>query len=104
MEATAALSPQSQEENAKHTTEPRASKPAGALTPPTSEEMNHEEFKMENDADSELSELDLDSDDDGEEIEPDHYWDEENGGRIPVFKPVCLPESPRPCCMRGCVA
>lgn len=32
---------------------------------------------------SELSELDSD---DGEDIEPDHYWD---GGKIPVFKPVC---------------
>jgi hypothetical protein len=54
-----------------------ASKPA--LTPPTSEDMDKRDERMS----SELSELD--SDDDGEEIEPDHYFD---GGKIPVFKPV----------------
>ena len=58
-------------------------KPANALTPPTSEEMNHDEMKKEHAEDSELSDLDLD--DDEEEIEPDHYWD---GGRVPVFKPT----------------
>lgn len=57
-------------------------KPANALTPPTSEEMNHDETKKEHD-ESDLSDLDLDDDD--EEIEPDHYWD---GGKIPVFKPT----------------
>lgn len=36
---------------------------------------------------SDLSDLDLD-DEDEEEILPDHYWDGENGGRIPVFKPT----------------
>lgn len=56
-------------------------KPTNALTPPTSEEMNHES-KQEDD-DSELSDLDME--DDGEEIVPDHYWD---GGKIPVFKPT----------------
>ncbi|SMQ54670.1 unnamed protein product [Zymoseptoria tritici ST99CH_3D7] len=61
-------------------------KPTAALTPPTSEEMN--EMKNESQEDSELSDLDLDEDDDMEEIKPDHYWDEENGGRIPVFKPT----------------
>ncbi len=66
----------------KPTIEPVA-KPANALTPPTSEEMNHE-GKTEVHDDSELSDLDLDEDD-GEEIEPDHYWD---GGKIPVFKPT----------------
>lgn len=79
MEATAALSPESQ--HAKPTTEPGA-KPANALTPPTSEEMNHDETKKEQE-DSELSDLELD--DEEEEIEPDHYWD---GGKIPVFKPT----------------
>ncbi|KAF2878395.1 hypothetical protein BDV95DRAFT_589331 [Massariosphaeria phaeospora] len=53
------------------------SKPA--LTPPTSEDMGKREERMS----SELSELD--SDDDGEEIEPDHYFE---GGKIPVFKPT----------------
>ena len=69
-------------QSAKPTAEPVA-KPPHALTPPTSEEMNHDEKKKVHD-DSELSDLDLD-DDDEEEIEPDHYWD---GGRIPVFKPT----------------
>ncbi|OQN98643.1 hypothetical protein B0A48_15309 [Cryoendolithus antarcticus] len=55
-------------------------KPASALTPPTSEEMNHE---VKHD-DSELSDLDM-SEDEGEEVVPDHYWD---GGKIPVFKPT----------------
>ena len=59
-----------------------SAKPANALTPPTSEEMNHET----KDSDSELSDLDLsDDEDDSEPIEPDHYWD---GGNIPVFKPT----------------
>ena len=80
MEHTAALSPE--QLNAKATIEP-AAKPANALTPPTSEEMNHEVPQKEHE-DSELSDLDLD-DDDGEEIEPDHYWE---GGKIPVFKPT----------------
>ncbi|KAF2145981.1 uncharacterized protein K452DRAFT_294599 [Aplosporella prunicola CBS 121167] len=52
-----------------------------ALTPPTSEDMNKREGSS-----SELSELELDDDDeDIGEIEPDHYWD---GGKIPVFKPT----------------
>lgn len=82
--ATAPLSPAHHDEPKPTTeTDPGASaKPANALTPPTSEEMNHE-IK---DEESELSELDLsDDEDDGEEIEPDHYWD---GGNIPVFKPT----------------
>lgn len=54
-----------------------ASKPA--LTPPTSEDMDKRDERMS----SELSEPDSDDD---EEIEPDHYFD---GGKIPVFKPVC---------------
>jgi hypothetical protein len=62
-------------------------KPTNALTPPTSEEMNVEEQKRKEREDSELSDLDLD-DDDLEDIEPDHYWDGENGGKIPVFKPT----------------
>lgn len=54
-----------------------SSKPA--LTPPTSEDMDRKERMS-----SELTELE-DDDDDGEEIEPDHYFE---GGKIPVFKPV----------------
>ena len=49
------------------------------LTPPASEEADKNE-----DSGSELSELDLDLNFDGE-IEPDHYYE---GGKIPVFKPV----------------
>ena len=66
----------------EQTAGPAPPKPANALTPPTSEEMNHDETKKEHD-ESDLSDLDLDDDD--EEIEPDHYWD---GGKIPVFKPT----------------
>jgi len=54
-----------------------------ALTPPTSEDMDKRERLS-----SELT--DLEDDDDDEEIEPDHYWE---GGKIPVFKPVCAPYS-----------
>ena len=50
-----------------------------ALTPPTSEDNDKREERMS----SELSEIDSD---DGEDIEPDHYYE---GGKIPVFKPVC---------------
>ncbi|KAF1966848.1 hypothetical protein BU23DRAFT_485353 [Bimuria novae-zelandiae CBS 107.79] len=49
-----------------------------ALTPPTSEDMDKRDERMS----SELSDIDSD---DGEDIEPDHYWD---GGKIPVFKPT----------------
>lgn len=52
-----------------------------ALTPPTSEEMNNR--KEAEDGESDLSDLDMDDD---EEIVPDHYWE---GGKVPVFKPVC---------------
>ena len=55
--------------------------PAHALTPPTSEDNN---VRVDDDASSDLSELDLDLEDE-EEVEPDHYWDD---GKIPVFKPV----------------
>ena len=51
-----------------------------ALTPPTSEDNDP---KREERMSSELSDIDSD---DGEDIEPDHYWE---GGKIPVFKPVC---------------
>lgn len=54
---------------------------AHALTPPTSEDMN---TKLE-DSSSDLSDLDLDEEDDDEEIQPDHYYE---GGKVPVFKPV----------------
>jgi hypothetical protein len=69
------------------------SKPA--LTPPTSEDMGKRDERLS----SELSELE--SDDDGEEIEPDHYFE---GGKIPVFKPVCCAHLrlPRPATV-GCL-
>ena len=60
--------------------------PKAALTPPTSEDNDKREERMS----SELSDIDSD---DGEDIEPDHYFE---GGKIPVFKPVCrqcLPNS-----------
>jgi hypothetical protein len=53
--------------------------PKAALTPPTSEDNDKREERLS----SELSEIDSD---DGEDIEPDHYFE---GGKIPVFKPVC---------------
>jgi hypothetical protein len=53
--------------------------PKAALTPPTSEDNDKRDERMS----SELSEIDSD---DGEDIEPDHYFE---GGKIPVFKPVC---------------
>ena len=52
-----------------------------ALTPPTSEDNGKRDERMS----SELSDPDSD---DGEDIEPDHYFE---GGKIPVFKPVCWP-------------
>jgi hypothetical protein len=52
--------------------------PKAALTPPTSEDNDKREERLS----SELSEIDSD---DGEDIEPDHYFE---GGKIPVFKPV----------------
>lgn len=55
------------------------------LTPPASEEADKHD-----DSGSELSDLEPDGDEEpaGEgEIVPDHYYD---GGRVPVFKPVCL--------------
>ena len=51
------------------------------LTPPASEDANKHD-----DSGSELSDLELDGETNGE-ILPDHYYD---GGKIPVFKPVCL--------------
>lgn len=50
------------------------------LTPPASGESD----KHDNSS-SELSDIELD-DEDGGEIVPDHYYE---GGKIPVFKPVC---------------
>lgn len=59
--------------------------PKPTLTPPASEEAD-----KQYDSGSELSELDLEMEDDkpetnNDEIVPDHYYD---GGKIPVFKPV----------------
>lgn len=51
------------------------------LTPPASEEADKGD-----DSGSELSDLDLELEENGE-ILPDHYYD---GGKIPVFKPVRL--------------
>lgn len=56
---------------------------AHALTPPTSEELNG--GSTMDDGSSDLSDLDFDGDE-GEEIVPDHYYE---GGKVPVFKPVC---------------
>ena len=50
------------------------------MTPPTSEEGRKPDAPH-----SDLSDLDLDDEDDGEEIEPAYYYD---GGKIPVFEPV----------------
>jgi len=54
--------------------------PVNALTPPTSED-NHSNNM--DDGSSDLSEIEDNVD---EEIVPDHYYD---GGKVPVFKPVC---------------
>jgi hypothetical protein len=52
--------------------------PKAALTPPTSEDNDKRDERLS----SELSDIDSD---DGEDIDPDHYFE---GGKIPVFKPV----------------
>ncbi|KAJ4289822.1 hypothetical protein N0V90_011153 [Kalmusia sp. IMI 367209] len=75
MEAPAEIVPSVETTVDKH--DDPTNKPA-ALTPPTSEDMDKRDERMS----SELSEIDSD---DGEDIEPDHYWD---GGKIPVFKPT----------------
>lgn len=63
-------------------------RPQQALTPPTSEK------GTKNDVSSDLSDLELD--DDEEDIEPDSYWD---GGNIPIFRPVrCYPARLSPYC------
>ena len=53
--------------------------PKPTLTPPASEEADKQD-----DSGSELSDLELEPEDNSE-IEPDHYYE---GGKIPVFKPV----------------
>ena len=55
----------------------KESKPT--LTPPASEEAD-----KHNDSGSDLSDLEVESEENGEVL-PDHYYD---GGKIPVFKPV----------------
>ncbi|KAL1642236.1 hypothetical protein SLS58_005576 [Diplodia intermedia] len=60
----------------------QASDQKAALTPPTSEDMDR---GKRDGSSSELSELELDDEEDIGDIEPDHYWD---GGKIPVFKPT----------------
>lgn len=54
------------------------------LTPPASEEADKGD-----DSGSELSDLEFESEENGE-ILPDHYYDD---GKIPVFKPVRLGEN-----------
>ncbi|KAK5201518.1 hypothetical protein LTR16_002397, partial [Cryomyces antarcticus] len=54
-----------------------------ALTPPTSEDMDKTDKMDREGSSSELSDLEMDNDVEGD-IEPDHYYD---GGKIPVFKP-----------------
>jgi hypothetical protein len=71
---------------------PDSKKPPNALTPPTSEDMNKHD-----DGSSELSELDMDDEEDIGEIVPDHYFE---GGKVPVFKPVSHISSRTPCRMR----
>ncbi|KAI9697721.1 MAG: hypothetical protein M1820_007708 [Bogoriella megaspora] len=53
--------------------------PNANLTPPASEDME----KVASSSD--LSDIDMDDEDDIGEVEPDHYWE---GGRVPVFKPT----------------
>jgi hypothetical protein len=62
-----------------------------ALTPPTSEDNDKRNERMS----SELSDIDSD---DGEDIEPDHYFE---GGKIPVFKPVRRNPAHDPSCYCG---
>ena len=62
--------------------EKKPSVPAENLTPPASEDMEKAPA-----ASSDLSDAEVDDDDDIGEIEPDHYWE---GGKVPVFKPVGL--------------
>ncbi|EME86624.1 uncharacterized protein MYCFIDRAFT_29700, partial [Pseudocercospora fijiensis CIRAD86] len=79
MATAGALSPESHD---AHDIKPTTEQTATVLTPPTSED---HERKHDGD-ESELSDLDLEEEE--EEIFPDHYWDGEHGGRIPVFKPT----------------
>jgi len=69
--AAAAMSPQS-DMDVKDEGKP-------TLTPPASDEADKHD-----DSGSELSDLDVEPEDNGE-ILPDHYYE---GGKIPVFKPV----------------
>ena len=73
--ATVAMSPPS-ETDIKMEAKP-------ALTPPASEDTNKHD-----DSGSELSDLEFDGEF-SEDIQPDHYYE---GGKIPVFKPVCDPD------------
>lgn len=57
------------------------------LTPPASGESDKHDGSS-----SELSDLELEDDDNGE-IVPDHYYE---GGRVPVFKPVGYVRSQSP--------
>lgn len=69
------------------------------LTPPASEGTD-----KPYDSGSELSDLEVETtektdnkvDDNDGEIQPDHYYE---GGKIPVFKPVCALYNPHPSCV-----
>lgn len=74
--AAAAMSPQS-DVDVKVETKP-------TLTPPASGESDKHDGSS-----SELSDLEIEDDDNGEVV-PDHYYE---GGRVPVFKPVGLVRS-----------
>lgn len=67
--------------NFTNTLQLKSDAPTAALTPPTSED---NDVKLETESTSDLSEAELDEDEE-EEIVPDHYYD---GGKIPVFKPT----------------
>jgi hypothetical protein len=60
---------------------PEPENPPKVLTPPASEE----EMDKRHASSSDLSDIELEDEEDIGEIEPDHYFD---GGKIPVFKPV----------------
>lgn len=62
-----------------HSAEPSEGPMKAALTPPTSEEFNDKRHDS-----PDLTDLDLDSEEE-EDIDPSYYYE---GGKIPVFEPV----------------
>ena len=77
-----------------------------ALTPPTSENTD----KKDDESDSELSDLEPEelpeekseqaNTKEQEEMVPDHYYE---GGKVPVFKPVSVPQSPEVMILLGAI-